>query len=707
MAKNLFITTTDGEGGKTIVSLGIMELLLRKLGRVAYFRPIIQVTKNKSIEDHFALMKKYFKLDLKNEQMYAYNLEDAQVLVEQGKWDVLITDIISKYKQLEEEYDFVLCEGTDFEEDTSAIELDINVRVASLIMSPVLLVTRANNRDMNKVIQSMKIATEQFQAGGCQVLGSILNRVPEDRCVSALEMLSEQVDVKDKFTAVLPESKRISAPSIAEVAKAIDATVLFGEEQLSRPVNRFSVGGLHLENYLWGLSDGMMIITSGDRVDILLGAILANQSKNFPEIAGIILTGEYYLHNMIIQLVGGIPKPIPILVCRDDIFSVATRLENMKSAILPDDSSKIATALSLFETHVDLESLSKKIIESKTDKITPKMFEYNLIQQAKKDKRHIVLPEGNDDRILKAADVLLSREVVNLTILGDVDKVKARAYELGLKLDKANFVDPENSPLTDKYAKAFYELRKSKGVTLEDAINTVKDVSYFGTMMVHMNDADGMVSGAAHSTAHTIRPSLQTIKTKPGTPIVSSVFLMCLKDRVKVFGDCAVNPDPNSEELAHIAISSAETAEMFGVQPKIAMMSYSTGTSGTGPAVDKVREATDIAKKLRPDLLLDGPIQYDAAVSKSVGGSKMPGSQVAGQATVYIFPDLNTGNNTYKAVQREAGTLAIGPILQGLNKPVNDLSRGCLIPDIINTVAITAVQAQYEAKRIAEKKEND
>jgi phosphate acetyltransferase len=337
------------------------------------------------------------------------------------------------------------------------------------------------------------MANVQFEAGGCHVIGAIINRVQEDRCVTALQMLSEQPELKDLFFAVLPESRRISAPSISQVARHLGATVLFGEEQLGRTINKFSIGGLHLENDLWGLSDGVMIITSGDRVDILLGAILANESTNFPEISGVILTGEYVLHNMIIQLIAGIPKKIPILVTRDDIYTVATKLDNIKSTISGEEASKIAAALGIFETHVDIDALSKRIIETKSDKITPKMFEYNLISQAKKDKKHIVLPEGNDDRILKAAEVLLSRDVVNLTILGDVEKVKKRAYELGLNLDKAQIIDPENSPLTEKYAKVFYELRKSKGVTLEDAISTVKDVSFFGTMMVYCEDADGMV----------------------------------------------------------------------------------------------------------------------------------------------------------------------------------------------------------------------
>jgi len=700
MAKNLFITTTDGEGGKTVVALGVMELLMRTISKVAYFRPIVQITDEKSLEDHFSLINRHFKLNLTNEQMYACTFEEAQDLVARGKYTELVDIIIAKYKQLEENYDFVLIEGTDFAKDTSSFELDVNSRIASMLSCPVMLVTRANNREIQNVIQSVKMANESFTVSGCDVIGNIINRVDEDRIASFRERLTEEIDFDGKFLSVLPESKMIGSPTIAEASRAVDATVLYGEEQVNRQVNRFSIGGLHLENYLWGLSDGVMIITSGDRVDILLGAILANQSENFPEIAGIILTGEYQLHNMILQLVGGLKNPIPVLVTREDIFSTATKLEKLNASILPDDSRKIATALALFETHIDTEALSKKIIESKTTKITPKMFEYGLVSQAMKDKKHIVLPEGSDDRILKAAEVLLSRNVVNLSILGDVDKIKERAYELGLDLKQANLIDPQKSSLLDKYATAFYELRKSKGITIEEATSTVSDLSYFGTMMVYMNDADGMVSGAAHSTANTIRPSFQTIKTKPDTPIVSSVFLMCLEDRVLVYGDCAVNPNPNAEDLAHIAASSAETAVMFGVDPKIALLSYSTGSSGKGEDVDRVREAAEMAKKLRPDLKIEGPIQYDAAVSKSVAASKLPGSEVAGNATVFIFPDLNTGNNTYKAVQRETGAIAIGPILQGLNKPVNDLSRGCLIPDIINTVVITAIQAQNQSKGV-------
>ena len=324
------------------------------------------------------------------------------------------------------------------------------------------------------------------------------------------------------------------------------------------------------------------------------------------------------------------------------------------------------------------------------------MFQYNLLKRAKSHKKHIVLPEGNDERILKATKKLLDTNAVTITLLGDAEQIMAKISELDISLDAKSFniIDPKSSPNFLDYATTLYELRKEKNVNLAMAKDLMEDVSYFGTMMVYKGHADGMVSGAAHTTQHTIRPALQFIKTKPEVSIVSSVFFMCLPNRVTIFGDCAINPNPTAEQLAEIAISSAATSTAFGIEPKIAMLSYSSGASGVGEDVDRVRKATDIIKNKRPGLKVEGPIQYDAAVDINVGKSKLPDSEVAGQASVFIFPDLNTGNNTYKAVQRETGALAIGPMLQGLNKPVNDLSRGCTVDDIYNTVVITAIQAQ-------------
>jgi phosphate acetyltransferase len=362
--------------------------------------------------------------------------------------------------------------------------------------------------------------------------------------------------------------------------------------------------------------------------------------------------------------------------------------------IAPESKRKIAAALGVVEAHVDIPELEKRISGTPSKVITPLMFEYKLISRAKKERQHIVLPEGLDERILRAAEILLLRGVADITLLGDPEEINHKINTLGLSLNGVDIINPGDSDLREKFAAAYFELRRHKGISEQMAYDAMADVSYFGTMMVHHGKAGGMVSGAVHTTQHTIRPAFEVIKTKPGCSIVSSVFLMCLADRVLVYGDCAVNPRPTAAQLADIAISSAETAQMFGIEPRVAMLSYSTGESGKGEDVEKVREAAQLAKQMHPDLKLEGPIQYDAAVDAAVAKTKMPGSDVAGHATVFIFPDLNTGNNTYKAVQRSAGAVAIGPVLQGLNKPVNDLSRGCTVPDIVNTVAITAIQAR-------------
>ena len=326
--------------------------------------------------------------------------------------------------------------------------------------------------------------------------------------------------------------------------------------------------------------------------------------------------------------------------------------------------------------------------------VTPLAFQADLIERARAERKRIVLPEPDDDRVLQAAAQVLAAGIADITFVGDADYVAKRAGELGLDLSAAQVVSVNDPAYLERYAEEFARLRAKKGVTLEQAREKVTDVSYFGTMMVHMGDADGMVSGAAHTTAHTIVPSFQIIKTAPGVSVVSSIFLMAMKDRVWAFGDCAVNPNPTPEQLADIAVTSARTAAQFGVTPRVAMLSYSTGTSGSGPDVDVVVEATRLAREKAPELAIEGPIQFDAAVDEAVAATKLPGSEVAGKATVFVFPSLEAGNIGYKAVQRSSGALAVGPVLQGLNKPVNDLSRGALVEDIVNTVALTAVQAQ-------------
>jgi len=407
-----------------------------------------------------------------------------------------------------------------------------------------------------------------------------------------------------------------------------------------------------------------------------------------------VLTGGLDISASIHRLIEGwTGVPMPILSVQDHTFKTIQVLAHLYGKIEPDDTRKINTALGHFDACVDSREIEARLVSLHSTKITPKMFEYNLIERAASKKMRIVLPEGAEERILRAVDVLLRRNVAEIILLGKAQAVTGKIRELGLDLDTP-ILQPDLSPMFDDYVKTYFELRQKKGISMEQARDTMLDPTYFGTMMVYKGDADGMVSGSINTTAHTIRPAFEFIRTRPGAAIVSSVFLMCLKDKVLVFGDCAVNPNPTPEQLADIAISSAETAKVFGIEPKVAMLSYSTGSSGKGADVDIVVEATRIAKERAPELLLEGPLQYDAAIDPDVARTKLPDSKVAGRATVFIFPDLNTGNNTYKAVQRAADAVAIGPVLQGLRKPVNDLSRGCTVADIVNTVAITALQAQ-------------
>jgi phosphate acetyltransferase len=450
---------------------------------------------------------------------------------------------------------------------------------------------------------------------------------------------------------------------------------------------------MQLTNLLSRIDHGTLIITPGDRVDVIVGCLASLSSASIENISGIILTGGLIPEGPVWELIKGIPDAVPVISVTKNTFPTALAVEKIRGSISPYDDRKITRALALFEQHVDIDRMMDKLITTDATIMTPKMFEYELIRKARMFKKRIVLPEGDEDRILRAAETILRRGIVNLTLLGNEKKIRQKIRQLGMRMEGFEIIDPEKSERLENYARVYCELRKHKGMTIENARDRVTDVNYFGTMMVHMGDVDGMVSGAVHSTAATIIPSFEIIKAKnPQTP-VSGLFFMCLPHRVLAYGDCAINPDPNAEQLAEIAITSAETVQMFDIEPRIAMLSYSTGTSGKGKDVDKVREATRIVQQKRPDLLIEGPIQYDAAIEPDVAKTKMPNSPVAGRATVFIFPDLNTGNNTYKAVQRSSGAVAIGPTLQGLNKPVNDLSRGCLVTDIINTVAITAIQA--------------
>jgi phosphate acetyltransferase len=589
--------------------------------------------------------------------------------------------------------------GTDYTGVATAFEFDFNADVANQLGCPLLTVVSGEGKTAEDLVAATKVTREAFQDKGCTILATVVNRVK----ASILDSVARQLEEKKAETGpvyILKEEPALNYPTVGEIARALNGRLLGGEGSgLDREVRLTKVAAMQLTHVLERIGDGDLIITPGDRADVILGSLVTLFSEKGPNLAGLVLTGGMVPEPKILSLIEGLKKPnFPIMLVDADTFTTATNVNSIVSVIHPASERKIVLALGVFESGVDVAELAERIAVVRSTRVTPIMFEYNLIERAKSDRRHIVLPEGVEDRILRAAEIVLRRNAADLTLLGNMDEIQKKIATLGLDLKRAQIVDPSQSEWLEDFGETFFQLRSHKGVPRDLARDTMLDVSYFGTMMVHKGLADGMVSGSVHTTQHTLRPAFEFIRTKPGYSLISSVFFMCLADRVLVYGDCAVNPNPNPEQLADIAIASAETAKAFGIEPRIAMLSYSTGESGKGEDVEKVREATQIARERRPDLKIEGPIQYDAAIDASVAATKMPKSEVAGQATVFIFPDLNTGNNTYKAVQRSANAVAIGPVIQGLNKPVNDLSRGCTVTDIVNTVAITAIQAQGQRR---------
>ncbi|MFM2005820.1 MAG: hypothetical protein RLZZ09_1475 [Pseudomonadota bacterium] len=696
MTRSIYVSTVEPGCGKVIISLGLVELALRQTSRVGFFRPVIQTPEAGKRDEDIDLILRYFGLPQAYQDSYAWHLHEVQERLGSHHEDEVIEHIIERYKALESQCDFVLIEGTDFLSHLSALEFDLNALVARNLSAPVLLVGNAYGRTSRESVDAIHISVDAHEEKNCPVIGVVLNKAEPSQLDEIREALVQEFGGSGKLVGVFPFDRLLEAPSVREVAEQLGAKILFGRERMDCLVGSYLVGAMHLQNLLSWLEADQLVLTPGDRADVLLGVIEADRSANYPRMAGLVLTSGIQPDAEMFQLIEGLRESLPILAVDDDTYTAASRLEHIRAGIKPEDQDKIQRALGLFDRYVDHDEVVRRISTLSATGMTPRMFTYNLVQQARADRRHIVLPEGDEPRILKAAVDLIDRDIVRLTLLGKRESIAQALRDHGIALDlsQVKIIDPAASPELEVYAQAYFEMRRHKGMTLDTARDCLLDGAYFGTMMVYQGHADGMVSGAVHTTQHTIRPALQFIKTRPGFSIVSSVFFMCLEDGVVVYGDCAVNPDPTAQELAEIAISSADTARTFGIEPKVALLSYSTGDSGVGEEVDKVREAARLAQAMRPEMALEGPIQYDAAVDAGVAALKMPGSAVAGHATVFVFPDLNTGNNTYKAVQRETGAIAIGPILQGLRKPVNDLSRGCTVDDIINTVVITAIQSQ-------------
>ncbi|MDY7103878.1 MAG: phosphate acetyltransferase [Actinomycetota bacterium] len=681
---SVYVAAAEGGTGKSVVALGLVDLLVRRVSNVGVFRPIVRSAHG--TDELVQLLVERTGGELTYEAAVGVTYDDVH-----ADPDGALATIVERYRELERSCEAVVIVGSDYTDVAGPTELAFNARIATNLGAPVLLVVSAFERSPDDVLQLVDIATTELRNAHATTIGVVANRCDP----------GERGDVLDRLrrcempTWALPETPLLGAPLVADIISALDGELLFGDEaMLDREAERMVVCGMNVEHVLERLQDGQLCITAGDRPDVLVALASAHAADHFPTLSAVLLIGGYRPGDVVVDLVRSLDQHLPVILTEHNSYEAAQVASSTRGLLARGTQRKVDSALGVFEAHIDAESILSSLQVPRSSVVTPLMFESMLLERARSDRRRIVLPEGDDERVLRAASTLLSRNVVDLTLLGNEAQVRSQAASLGLDIERADIIDPRTSKLVDRFATEFTRLRAHRGMTLDRARDIVRDVSYFGTMMVHENCADGMVSGAAHSTAHTITPSFQIIKTVPGTDSVSSVFLMCLADRVLVYGDCAVIPEPTVEELADIAISSAGTAIQFGIEPRVAMLSYSTGESGAGADVEKVRAATELARERRPDLAIEGPIQYDAAVDAAVAAAKLPGSDVAGRATVFVFPDLNTGNNTYKAVQRSAGAVAIGPVLQGLNKPVNDLSRGATVDDIVNTVAITAVQAQ-------------
>jgi phosphate acetyltransferase len=687
VTRSVYVTGIGRGDGRQVVELGVMELLTRQVDRVGVFRPLVHDTPDRM----FDLLRGRFRLSQDPATAVGMSYEEAAATQAEEGRDGLMSQLVERYHAVAREYAAVLVLGSDFADTNLPSELGINARLANEFGASVLAVAGGREQTAESVANEARNAHHAYTNLGCDVIAVIANRVAPSAAEEVAGLLREHLPVPGY---VLPEEKALAAPTVAQIVDALGAQVLQGDHAgLSRDAMDFVFGGAMLPTFIKALTPGCVVLTPGDRADLIIGALAAH-SAGAPPIAGILLTLDERPGPEIMRLAARLAPGTPVLSVPSGSFLTAADLFAMEGKLGAATPRKAETALGLFDRHVDTAELTERLSVVRSPRVTPMMFEHELIERARSGRRRVVLPEGTEERILHAAEVLLRRDVCDLILLGDEDTVRKRAAELGVDLADAEVVDPSTSPLRGTFAERYAKLRAHKGVSHELAYDVVADVSYFGTLMVSEGLADGMVSGAVHSTAATIRPAFEIVKTAPGASIVSSVFFMCLADRVLVYGDCAVNPDPDAEQLADIAIRSAETAARFGVEPRVAMLSYSTGSSGSGADVDKVRKATQLVRERRPDLLVEGPIQYDAAVDPDVAATKLPGSGVAGRATVLIFPDLNTGNNTYKAVQRSAGAIAVGPVLQGLRMPVNDLSRGALVQDIVNTVAITAIQAQ-------------
>ncbi len=685
----LYISAQEKNVGALFVSMGMMEMLKRNIDKVAFFRPIIP---SKDIRDRdIEFMLERYKLNMEYEECYGFDLDSLETLLVSDGVDEVLGTLVAKFQKLGERYDFILCEGIARSLLPLSQNYDLNALIAQNFGASIINIINAKDRTAQEIYENISIEKEHLLSMNSLCFATFISRID----VQKRSFFETHFGGAEQNIYFLEELGELDVPTLEDVIETLEAKkIVFCQNDNARAIRGFTIATSGVESFLEQIKEDDLVIVDAQRSDIILGLVASFYSKEHPKINAVLFVDGAKLHPNIAKIITGLKEyNIPFLSIKNDAIESVKKLLHVRSRLRQNSERKIALALGLFNASIDASVLEAKIQTQKSDVVTPVMFEYKLFETARKKRKKIVLPESCDERILRAAEIVLRRDVCDIIFLGKEDEVREHSQKLGIDIGKATIIDHEKSELFDEFCNTFYEMRRAKGLTLQAAKDAMIHVNYFATMMVHLGYADAMVSGAIHATADTIRPALQIIKTTPETKLVSSLFFMCLKTKVLVYGDCALNQNPNAQELAQIALSCTATAQLFGIEPKVAMLSYSTGSSGSGTDVDKVREATQIAKTLKPDLKIEGPIQYDAAIDKEVAAIKLPNSEVAGEASVFIFPDLNTGNNTYKAVQRSSDAIAIGPILQGLKKPVNDLSRGCSVEDVVNTILITAIQA--------------
>ncbi len=709
MASCIYVTSTHAGSGKTSIALGLVGLLERSLGRVAYFKPISQPLPPGAVGD-IQLIKEALGLPYQLGEMGVFTSDQVRQAVSAGRFDEVVDTILEAYQALAERADFVVIEGTDYEGAMASFEFDINAELSKNLGAPVVLVADAESafettltgkvrdpRAFETMLENVRLVKENLEERRCELLGLVLNRANPGSVADIRLMAAEPLrQLGIRILGAVPRSDSLDKPTLGEIAQALQARLISGRDRLDVVAQVVHVAAMGLDQVLARLERGVLVILPGDRSDLLLGLGAAYGSASVPSPSGLVITGDIPLRPDTERLFLDLTRrEMPVMAVPWSSYETALKVSAVKARLDPGQRTRIELVKSLVEAHVDVAPILARAADGvDQQRVTPKQFLHRITDMARKQRRHIVLPEGIDERVLRAAEVVKVRGLAQLTLLGQTDELRRRIAALGLDLDGVEIIDPASSPWREDFALEYQRLRAHKNPTFEQAFDLMADPSYFGTMMVQLGRADGMVSGAITTTAATLRPALEFVRTVEGTSIASSVFFMLLPDTVLVYGDCAVNPNPSASQLADIALASAGTARAFGIEPRVAMLSYSTGASGRGSDVDKVRAATALVREREPGLAVEGPIQYDAAIDPAVARTKLPDSAVAGNATVFVFPDLNTGNNTYKAVQRAARAIAVGPVMQGLRKPVNDLSRGCSVPDIVNTIAITAVQSQ-------------